>query len=75
MCQKVSLILSALHVPTAGLQPEACGVPVAPEAGTPLQDFPWIHFQKQREGSHALPPPHPFTFDTGPREGAARDKS
>lgn len=33
--------------------PEVCGLLVAPEAGTALQDFPWIHFQ-QTEAS----PPH-----------------
>lgn len=33
--------------------PEVCGLPVAPEAGTSLQHFPWIHFQ-QTEAS----PPH-----------------
>ena len=62
------------NVPTASPQPEACGVPVAPEAGRALQDFPWIHFQKQREGSHALPSPQPFTFHIGSREGSPESR-
>lgn len=34
-------------------QPEVCGVPAAPEAGTPLPHFPWIHSQQTQAS-----PPH-----------------
>lgn len=48
--------------------PEVCGRPVAPEAGTALQHFPWIHFQ-HTEAS----PPH-LTGLRGERGWRARDR-
>lgn len=54
-------------------QPEVCGVPAAPEAGTPLQHFPWIHSQQTQASpptSHGcLPLRHPLTPDTNAAEG------
>lgn len=51
MCQKVSLILSALHVPTAGFCLQS---PRGSGGETPPQRFPWIH-RPQTKAS--LPPP------------------
>lgn len=51
MCQKVSLILSALHVPTAGFCLQS---PRGSGGETPPQHFPWIH-RPQTKAS--LPPP------------------
>ena len=63
----ISSVCSHSRSPPPGLkaavccpQPEVCGVPVAPKAGMPLQDFPWVHFQSQRAHS----PPHMAASET-----------